>query len=242
MSRRKKISAAATPADAKASPPALPPPDQNSDQIASIKISGDGKIRKLSVEGPSQESISRLMAAFGTKDRDFFEGLISQIAAVRSREDEPASQAVGFLFSVVKNTQPRNELEAMLLAQMATCHKMAMDLTSRLNNPEEYRLFLKLMKTFADLKETFDRGRKATEQSFMVQNMTVKDGGQAIVGNVTQRSTEPTEEKAAASAPALADARAVPLPRVNGSPELAPCSPVTEQEEDSRALGNKDDH
>jgi hypothetical protein len=25
------------------------------------------------------------------------------------------------------------------------------------------------MKTFADLKETFDRGRKSTEHSFMVQ-------------------------------------------------------------------------
>jgi hypothetical protein len=36
------------------------------------------------------------------------------------------------------------------------------------------------MKTFADLKETFDRGRKSTEHSFMVQarppRMTVKDG------------------------------------------------------------------
>jgi len=241
MPRRKKISAAATPADAKASPPALPPPDQNSDQIASIKISGDGKIRKLSVEGPSQESISRLMAAFGTKDRDFFEGLLKQLGRVKSREDEPAGETVGFLFSVVKNTQPRNELEALLLAQMAACHVIAMDMTGRLNGPEEYRLFLKLMKTFADLKETFDRGRKATEQSFMVQNMTVKDGGQAIVGNVTQRSTEPTEEKAAASAPALADVRAVPLPRVNESPELALCSPVTEQRKETHAFGDKDD-
>jgi len=239
MPRRKKI--AATPADAKASPPALPPPDQNSDQIASIKISGDGKIRKLSVEGPSQESISRLMAAFGTKDRDFFQGLISQIAAVRSREDEPASQAVGFLFSVVKNTQPRNELEAMLLAQMAACHMIAMDLISRLNDPEEYRLFLKLMKTFADLKETFDRGRKARENSFMVQNMTVRDGGQAIVGNVTQGSAEPTEQMTAASPPRPSNRRAVRLPRVDESLELAPCSPVGEQGEGSHAFGKNDD-
>jgi hypothetical protein len=46
-----------------------------------------------------------------------------------------------------------------------------------LNDPEEHRLFLKTMKTFANMKETFDRGRRATEHSFMVQNMTVKDGG-----------------------------------------------------------------
>jgi hypothetical protein len=130
MPRRTKNSAAPAAADAKASLAALPPSGQNTDQIASIKISGDAKAGTLQVTIPTPESLSRLMAAFGTKDRRFFVGLLNQIAKVKSREnDEPASQTVGFLLSVVKNTQPRNELEAMLLAQMATCHKMAMDLS-----------------------------------------------------------------------------------------------------------------
>jgi hypothetical protein len=175
------------------------------------------------------------MAAFGTKDHDFFRGLTNQIARVGSPDS--AAEAINFLLSVVKTTQPRNELEAMLLAQMAACHIIAMDMTSRLNNPEDYRLFLKLMKTFADLKENFDRGRRAAEHSFMVQNMTVRDGGQAIVANVTQRSIESPEEKTAR----LTAARAVPLPRINESPELAPCSPVAEQGEETHAFGDKDD-
>jgi hypothetical protein len=75
----------------------------------------------------------------------------------------------------------------------------------------------------------------------MVQNMTVKDGGQAIVGNVTPRSAEPTEEQSAVLPPRLPDARAVPLPRIEESPELAPCSPVAEQEEETHAFGNRDD-
>src|SRR5262245_3685570 len=112
MPRRKKISAATTSADAKASPPALPPPDQNSDQMASIKVSGDGDIRNLTVVGPSEESISPLMAAFGTKDKDFFGGLLKQLGRVKSQAAEPAGETLGFLLSVVKNTQPRNELEA----------------------------------------------------------------------------------------------------------------------------------
>jgi hypothetical protein len=181
------------------------------------------------------------MAAFGTKDPDFFDGLLNQLGRVRSREDEPASHTVGSLLSVLKNTRPRDELEAMLLAQMATCHKIAMDTTSRLNNPEEYRLLLKLMKTFADLKETFDRGRKATENSFMVQNMTVKDGGQAIVGNVTQRSTESIEEKTAAPPPPSTEPRAVPLPCFNESPDLAPGSPAAQHGEDLHTLEKKND-
>ena len=97
------------------------------------------------------------------------------------------------------------------------------------------------MKTFANLKGTFDRGRRASEQSFMVQNMTVKDGGQAIVGNVTQTSTQPNEGKTAASAPLPTEARSVPLARIDESPELAPRSPVAEQGEETHAFGDKDD-
>jgi hypothetical protein len=237
MPRRRKKSAAT--ADAEASPPVLPPPDQNSAQMASIKISEDG--RSLELVDDTPDSFSRLMAAFGTKDLDFFGGLIDQIARVRSRDDQ-RSRTVGFLLSVVQNTRPRNELEAMLLAQMATCHNFVMDTASRLNNAEEYRLFLKLMKTFADQKQAFDRGRRASEQSFMVQNMTVKDGGQAIVGNVTHRSTQPNDGKTVASPPPPTEARQVPLARINESPELAPCSPVAEQqEEETHAFGDKDD-
>lgn len=241
MPRRKKTYGSTTPAKPKASPPAPTPSDQNQDQIASIRISGDGRVGKLVVDNPTPESLSRLMAAFGTKDLDFFEGLLSQIGRVRCREDEPASQTVGFMLSVVKNQQPRNELEAMLLAQMAACHKIAMDLTGCLNNPEDYRLFVKIMKAFADLKDTFDRGRKSTEHSVMVQNMTVKNGGQAIVGNVTQRSTELDEVKTAPSTSLLTDERTVPLPRVDKSPELAPRSPAAQQGDNLLTCGEKDD-
>jgi hypothetical protein len=111
-----------------------------------------------------------------------------------------------------------------------------------LNDPEEHRLFLKTMKTFANMKETFDRGRRATEHSFMVQNMTVKDGGQAIVGNVTTpRSADPSEETSAHLPRRLPDARSVALPRVEESPELAPSSPTAEQGEETQALGDDDD-
>jgi len=192
---------------------------------------------ELTPDDTTPEGISRLMEAFGTKDVDFLDGLINQIARVKSRDDEPASQTVGFMLSVVKNQRPRNELEAMVLTQMAACHKIAMDLTGRLNHPEDYRLFLKTMKTFADLKQTFERGRKSSEHSFLVQNMTVKDGGQAIVGNVTQRPAEPDVEKSAASI--VTDA--IPPPRVDQSPELAPGSPAAQQGEDLQTAGEKDD-
>jgi hypothetical protein len=43
-------------------------------------------------------------------------------------------------------------------------------------------------------------------------DVSVEEGGQAIVGNVTQSQREPAPEKVAASQPALTDARIVPMP------------------------------
>jgi|SRR5690242_7591708 hypothetical protein len=239
MPRRKKVSTAITPANEKANPPAPTLPDQKRDQIASLKVS-EGGDRRLSIDAPTPGSLSRLMTIFGTKDRDFFDGLAKQIARVASRES--ASETAGFLFSVVKNTRPRDELEAMLVTQMAACHLIAMDMTARLYHWDDHRLFPKIMKTFADLKEAFDRGRKGTEHSAIVQNMTVKDGGQAIVGNVTQRSTESSQGKTTTSAPPSPEARAVPVARIDESPKLAPYSPVAERGEETHAFGDKDDH
>jgi hypothetical protein len=46
---------------------------------------------------------------------------------VKSREDEPESQTVGFPLSVIKNKQLRDEVEAMLLTQNGRLPKIAMD-------------------------------------------------------------------------------------------------------------------
>jgi CHASE3 domain sensor protein len=47
------------------------------------------------------------------------------------------------------------------------------------------RAFNKLARTSAALVETFQRYRAASEHKVIVQHVSVNDGGQAIVGNVT---------------------------------------------------------
>jgi hypothetical protein len=45
--------------------------------------------------------------------------------------------------------------------------------------------------------------------------VNVRDGGQAIVGNVTHRSREAAPDKSAASRPLLTDAKMAPMPIVD---------------------------
>jgi hypothetical protein len=87
------------------------------------------------------------------------------------------------------------------------------------------RAFNKLARTFAVQMEALKRYRAGGEQNVTVQHVSVGQGGQAIVGNVTQAARETARETAAGKAahrpPALADARQAPM-TIIGEPERVP--------------------
>ena len=123
-----------------------------------------------------------------------------------------------FIFSLVKGVKPRDQVEAMLAAQMAAVHMATMTLARRLvhveNLPQQdsaERAFNKLARTFATQMEALKRYRTGGEQKVTVQHVSVSEGGQAIVGNVTQASRETKPDKATNSPPALADAQTAPM-------------------------------
>jgi hypothetical protein len=97
---------------------------------------------------------------------------------------------------VIKGIKPRDEIEAMLAAQMAAVHNATMTFARRLtfvDNIQQQdsaeRGFNKLARTFAAQTEALKRYRSNGEQKVTVQHVTVSDGGQAIVGNVTNNPT-----------------------------------------------------
>ena len=80
----------------------------------------------------------------------------------------------------------------MLAAQMAATHNATMTFARRLAHVENIpqqdsaeRAFNKLARTFAAQVEVLKRYRSAGGQTVRVEHVTVNEGGQAIVGNVT---------------------------------------------------------
>jgi hypothetical protein len=155
-----------------------------------------------------------LMKALGTADYNFAKGLVHQLVKAGSKGNEPDGHKVDFMLSVINGIEPRDHLEAMLAAQMAAIHMATMTFTQQLahieNLPQQdsaERALNKLARTFASQMEALKRYRTGGEQKVTVQHVNVSDGGQAIVGNVTQAKRENAAEKAAASSPPGASAR-----------------------------------
>jgi hypothetical protein len=131
-----------------------------------------------------------LMKAIGTSDVDFYDGLLGQLVNA-SKEKRASEKGTNFMLAVVKGIEPRDQLEAMLAAQMAAVHMASMTFARRLahvdNIPQQdsaERAFNKLTRTFAAQMSALKEYRSKGEQKMTVQHVHVAEGGQAIVGNV----------------------------------------------------------
>ena len=135
-----------------------------------------------------------LMDALGTRDGDFLEGLLLQLADAGSKGQKVDGRTLNFMLSVVKGITPKDQVEAMLAAQMAAVHTAIMTFACRLADvktiPQQdsaERAFNKLARTFAAQIEALKRYRSRGDQTVRVEHVTVNEGGQAIVGNVAHR-------------------------------------------------------
>ncbi len=132
------------------------------------------------------------MESLGTADEDFMNGLSMQLLKLAWNGSSVSEQDFKFLLATVAGVEPKDEVEAMLAAQMAAVHNATMASARRLKVAETSqqretagRALNKLARTFVAQVEALKRYRTGGEQKVTVEHVTVNDGGQAIVGNVT---------------------------------------------------------
>src|SRR5512140_1754234 len=145
--------------------------------------------------------------ALGVADRDEMYGLLRQLirASVSGKKPDPTTLA--FMIAMVESIRPRDTIEAMLVAQMVSVHVMAMRCAHHLANASDLaqhdsaaRALGRLARTFPAQIEALNRHRSQNEPAITVQNVSVGDGGKAIVGNVTQHASVIVKDKGRAAA------------------------------------------
>ncbi len=179
-----------------------------------IKLSSHG----FSIDHPDPELGEQLMAdTLGVADREAMNGILRQLVKASVSGGSPDEVNLSFMISMVKSIRPRDSVEAMLVAQMVSVHVMAMRCAHHLANADDLaqhdsaaRALGRLARTFPAQIEALNRYRTQGEPAITVQNVSVGDGGKAIVGNVTQHASVIVSDKNAGSAARNA-------PKVSGS-------------------------
>jgi hypothetical protein len=180
------------------------PRDERTQRGPRLKVSRSENVLKIGPDHPDEARGNvLLMEALAAIDPDFVTGLVSQLA--RAGGGEVDEQRLNFMLSVVRSIKPRDQVEAMLAAQMAAVHTATMRFSRNLAEAEYLdlqdsaeRTFNKLTRTFVIQMDALKRYRTGGEQAITVQHVNVSEGGQAIVGNVTQgkRDAAPVESTA----------------------------------------------
>lgn len=148
------------------------------------------------IQHPDAQAGERLLAdALGAVDRDALHGILKQLMKASVILQKPDEANLAFMISMMKSIAPRDSLEAMLTAQMVSVHVATMRSACRLAFTEDLaqqegvtRALARLARTFAAQMEALNRHRGNGERPITVQNLSVQDGGKAIVGNVAQHA------------------------------------------------------
>lgn len=180
---------------------------------------------KISLDHPDPTLAQIYLAeALGTADSDVTNGLINQLVKAAAQDGEINEARLNFLLGFIKSNRPRDENEAMLTAQMATIHLAAMDCAGRLGQATLTPHFdsisgalNKFARTFALQVEALKRYKSgADDRVLLQQNVSVTEGGQAIVGNVNQTPRERSEGASRQSTPSVTGAPAAEV-HINGA-------------------------
>jgi len=141
----------------------------------------------LNVQATSEDTL-RLI--FGVETSEMVDGLLLQCV---NALNGAATAKPDFMIAAVKEIGPRDGVEAMLATQMAAVHIAMMTFARRLAQVETIpqqdsaeKAFNKLARTYVAQVEALKRYRTGGEQKVSVQRVTVNQGGQAVVGNVSR--------------------------------------------------------
>jgi hypothetical protein len=151
---------------------------------------------------------ARVMNAFGITSVDLAERLTAQImntTHLRSSNEPIAEGTLNAALAAVTGIAPRDEAEAMLVAQMVGVHWLAMDLLRKANDRpllnDAGNLAVKLLRTYTTQLEALKRYRSAGEQRVVVQHQHVNVTADQAAVQVNGGGYPAPEGRGAASKP-----------------------------------------
>jgi hypothetical protein len=154
--------------------------------------------KSLPPDGQHQEWLDRLKVALGTTSMDFVDATLFQLQAAARLPNSGLSEiAVNAALAMIESGQPKGETECALVVQMACVHSATMAVLGRLgggHGGDRHVLAAatavsRLSRTFAILVETLRRLRNGGSQIIRIERVDVREGGQAVIGNIEQAGT-----------------------------------------------------
>lgn len=170
---------------------------KGSPQAPSFKKSGnDGSL--IPMNGDHKLTRAGLAEAFGTINTELIDILLDQVYHSASGISDHRTKNLNASLAILHGIQPQDELEGVLAAQMVGVHNLAMEFMRRAMALEQTfegvtantERAIKMLRTFTTQIEALNRYRGKGQQKVTVEHVTIKNGGQAIIGQITPQESK----------------------------------------------------
>ena len=161
------------------------------------------EIRITPVDDDTELAKAKMLQSFGTTSDELQNYFMQQIRLVFS---ESASSTEGDKLiasfckgiTILHELKPRDVIEVMLIIQMIGVHNLAIATLSRALLPSQaaesaeayIQQTTKMLRTFAQQMDALKNYRRTGQQKVIVEHVNVNQGGQAVVGSITQGGEE----------------------------------------------------
>ena len=146
--------------------------------------------------------IDQLKGALGTASTAFVDATLIQLQAAARLPNSGVSEiAINAALAMIESERPNGETECAIVVQMACVHAATMAVLGRLgggHGGDRHVLAAataasRLSRTFAILVETLRRLRSGGSQVIRIERVDVREGGQAVIGNIKSQRSDPHE-------------------------------------------------
>lgn len=167
-------------------------------QPPKFKVSRNGGVLGLEFESKgdnerllNDEALSR---CFGTSEDRLLHVLLNQLLSIEDI-DTIDSATVNQSLAFMHDMKPQDTLEAMLAMQMQATHRAMLTYSGKLLSPDSRSIeqanfymnsITKLSRTYIAQMDALNKHRGKGQQKMTVEHVHINQGGQAIIGNVTQ--------------------------------------------------------
>ncbi len=175
---------------------------RHNERVKPVKFKKVGDRILTHVEEDPEKFWAKMLETTGSPDSDFFLTILNQVRATLPKE-EP-EDASNFAAAFMHGLKPQDEMEGILIAQMAGTHNIIMEYMKRAVIPEQRsdsvnditdRIY-RLTTVFLKQVETLEKYRgKTSQQKVTVEHVHVNAGGQAVVGHIESRPRGEGDEK-----------------------------------------------
>jgi hypothetical protein len=161
---------------------------------AGTRIENENGVTQI-IQGPRHSDIdgwrAQFTSAFGTLSETVVHVEVQRIADALRRNGKVDPAELDTVIAIISGQQPKNELEAMIISQMAVTHALTMRSFGNLNRSSSIQqqdsnalTVGRLTKAFASQMDALARLRRGGEQRVVVEHVHIHAGAQAIVGTV----------------------------------------------------------